>query len=67
MIKDYIVGIGLDVLKDKVQEGISQNEIKHKLMILLKDSQNITFLAPLRKKLILKVYAIIYVAICWKM
>lgn len=31
MIKDYIVGIGLDVLKDKVQEGISQNEIKHKL------------------------------------
>ncbi len=36
MIKDYIVGIGLDVLKDKVQEGISQNEIKHKLREIFK-------------------------------
>ena len=31
MIKDYIVGIGLDVLKDKVQDGISQNELKNKI------------------------------------
>ena len=27
MIKDYIVGIGLDALKDKVQDNISQNEL----------------------------------------
>ena len=51
MIKDYIVGIGLDVLKDKVQDGISQNALKNKMVDFIERQTKYNFSCTIEEEI----------------
>ena len=60
VIIDFIAGIGLEMVKDKIINQSSSREIQERIRNYLKKQSSLNFMLCLKRKLILKVFRITF-------